>query len=224
MINERLEWNDTEISRLLIDCGDHTHQSDFDVEYAMDSSKTDTVTHFSATKISVYANSTDYYPGYSMTFDFVVTDRLGIQVEAAVTSTNIKLSHDSFSSLLSIDRYGDCQNCEDGVLMSEVSISTDVGSNYTLSLSGNGDEFILDTETIVLNVTGCPVGYGADSNNNTCTVCDTFTYIRQFNFFHYTVFGFGLLTSILYFLIASGNISFLICLSFINKLIDDSVM
>ena len=180
--NERLSTDSSELSRLLIDCDDFELESDFAVNRSMSSSVTDYVDHFSATLITLYPNSTSYYPGYSETFDYVVTDRLGTVVEAKVTSTYMKLSHESFSSYLSIDKYGDCQNCEDGVLLSEISISSDFGTNYTLDVLANTDSFIMSTETITFNITGCPVGYGADSNNNTCTVCDTFTYNIEDNF------------------------------------------
>ena len=174
--NERLKGNESEISRLLIDCDDHTHLSDFDVQYTMVSEVTDYVDHFSASVMTIYPNSTDYYPGYSMTFDYVVTDRLEIEINDVFIATTLDLSHGSFSSLLSIDENGDCQNCEDGVLFSEISIESHFGTNYTMNIQSDTDNFILNTKSVTFNVTGCPIGYGADSNNNTCTVCDIFTY------------------------------------------------
>ena len=180
--NERMNGNDTEISRLLIDCGYYTHLSDFDVQNTMDSDTTNYVDHFSATLITIYPNSTDYFPGDSMAFDYVITDRLGIVVNDVFIAMTIELSHDSYTSLLSIDENGDCQNCEDGVLLSEISISSHFGTNYTMNVQSYSDDFILDTKAITFMVTGCPIGYGADSNNNTCTVCDIFTYNDEDDF------------------------------------------
>ena len=78
--------------------------------------------------------------------------------------------------MLHIDGDGECQNCEDGVILSEVSISTHYGDNYTLNLMVDNNRLLLGQNEITFNVTGCPIGYGADSSNNTCSLCDTFYY------------------------------------------------
>ena len=45
-----------------------------------------------------------------------------------------------------------------------------------MTLSTNNELLVLAETELTFNITGCPIGYGADSNNLTCTVCDTDKY------------------------------------------------
>ena len=181
--NERLSNDTKEISRMLFDCEDYTLKSDFNVANTMNASVTEYVDHFSATNIELYAASTLYYPGLSMEFYYWVTDRLGSVIDgAAADNTTITLTDGSFVTMLYIDSNGECQNCDDGVMLSELSIADNIGDNYTLTFAADNDRLILGLKEVTFNVTGCPVGYGADSNNNTCTVCGALTYNMEENF------------------------------------------
>ena len=181
--NERLTNDTKEISRMLFDCEDYTLKSDFTVANTMNASVTEYVDHFSATNIEMYAAFHEYYPGLSMEFYYWVTDRLGTVIgDAAAENTMIILTSGSFVSMLYIDQNGECQNCDEGIMLSELSIADNIGDNYTLTLVADNDRLILGLKEVTFNVTGCPIGYGADSNNNTCTVCDTATYNIEENF------------------------------------------
>ena len=124
-----------------------------------------------------------YFPGFTETFNYTVTDRRGTVIdEVTATNTTIMMFDDSFVTLLYIDGDGVCQNCEDGVLLSEISVAENLGENITFQLEADNNRLLLGQSEITFNITGCPIGYGADSNNNTCTVCDTFTYNVEDNF------------------------------------------
>eukprot|EP01083_Nonionella_stella_P153573 493655_1 len=41
-----------------------------------------------------------------------------------------------------------------------------------MQLSVENDILVLDSEELSVNITGCPIGYGSDGNNFTCSVCD----------------------------------------------------
>ena len=61
-------------------------------------------------------------------------------------------------------------------MFSDLSIEDDVGSSYTLALSTDNELLVLAETELTFNITGCPIGYGSDSNNLTCTVCDSNKY------------------------------------------------
>ena len=144
----------------------------------MNSDATLFVNHFTAALIEVAAVSTLYYPGESASFNYTVTDRLGNIVENGIApNSTIIISTDSFVGLLQIDSTGYCQICEEGIWLSDVTISGgDVGNTYTLEVSLDHNRFVLGQNEITLNVTGCGIGYGADLDNYTCEICDPFTY------------------------------------------------
>lgn len=179
MHNERLRESINDISRLMIECADYQFQSDFTVANTINSGTMDIVDHFSPIMFYLNASSTSYYPGQMLQFNLTVTDRFGNSVEdATVPASTIEIiqTNDSFDVSLGIDESGDCSSCRWGVLLPDVTIYGHAGRNYFLQLSMNSDKFFLGTHQIMLHVTGCPVGYGVDSENMTCEMCDAFMY------------------------------------------------
>lgn len=166
--NERFSNDTSLINRLMLDFNDFegdddrrrlAFETDFTAEYSMESAATEYVDHFSATKIELFPESTSYYPGFTEMFDYLVTDRLGnIIVNATAESTSIQLTSGPFTSLLHIDDDGFCQNCLDGVTLSEISIASNVGDNYTLQLTADNNMLILEPNEITFDITGCPIG------------------------------------------------------------------
>ena len=179
--NDRLSNDNESISRLLIDCNDFELDSDFTVESAMITAFVD---HFSAALIQIHSASSSYYPGESMLFSYTVTDRVGNVIDGGVApNTTITLSSNAFVGLLWIDADGYCQICEEGVWLSDISIEGgDVGDEYTLEMATDNNQLVLGQNEVTFNVTGCPLGFGADSDNFTCTVCDAFTYNIESDF------------------------------------------
>ena len=166
--NERME-NISEISRLSIDCGSFELLDEFNVSHSMSAEVTEYVAFMSASQISIEPKSLDYYPGLNMEFNYSVMDRMGniIQNETLDNETDIQLIGGSFATSLTISAGGVCVNCEEGVMFSDLSISGDVGSEYTLELSSDNDQLVLAQSELTFNITGCPIRYGADSNNLT---------------------------------------------------------
>ena len=177
VLNERLNGDDDSISRLIIECNHFEFDDDFMTQNVMTSAATLFVDHFSASMFELIPLSTSYYPGMSQMFNYTVTDRVGNVIEdGLVQNTTIILSTTSFTSLLWFDVNGHCQICEEGVWISDVSVADDVGEQRTLQLSADNNRLILAQNAITLNITGCPAGYGADSDNFTCSICETDTY------------------------------------------------
>lgn len=60
--------------------------------------------------------------------------------------------------------------------------SDDVGTNYTVHFSTDNDGLIMGQNELTFEITGCPIGFGADKNGYICRVCDTFYYNIRHNF------------------------------------------
>merc|ERR1719474_2160363 len=178
LYNERLDDDLTEISRLTIDCDDFEPLGKFNVSRVTDAPSSDTVGFMSASLILIEPSSYDYYPGLSQKFNYSVTDRNGNLVANGSVGdvTEIQLTGGTFVASLTIEEDGFCSSCIEGVMFSDLSIDEDVGSEYTLALSTDNELLVLSQSEITFSITGCPVGYGSDSNNYTCTVCDSDTY------------------------------------------------
>lgn len=114
IVNDRLTNDSAMIYRLIINCTAFDIDDDFTVNYTMDSAVTDYVDHFSAIQIGIYPETTTYYPGESITFNYSITDRLGNVIDdETIQNTTITLSSGSFVGLLAIDEDGDCLLCEE---------------------------------------------------------------------------------------------------------------
>ena len=166
MYNDRLLNDSENIYRLAIECDEFDFDDDFTTAQTMDSDATAFVTHFSASMLEIQVNSTSYYPGESLQLDYVVLDRLGNVIEnEIVQSTTITLASDAFVTLLWIDEYGDCQICDEGVWFSDISVVDHVGTQYPVAISMDNDELVLVHTHFVLDIVGCPIGYGVKSDN-----------------------------------------------------------
>ena len=173
--NDRLVNETENIAHLQIECVDAVSDG-FDIANTMDSETTDYVHHLTATMIEIVSNSSTYYPGELQQIDYVVTDRLGNVAESDLASnTTVFLMGDSFISTLYIDENGICDSCG-GIWLSDVSIANSIGRNYTLQIYAESDQLVLADKELVYEVTGCPIGWGADSNNYSCAICERDSY------------------------------------------------
>ena len=109
-------------------------------------------------------------------FNYTVRDRLGnvIGGERAENMT-LEISGESFVSLLQFDDGGHCQICEEGLWLSSISVDSDF-TEYTLQISMDSNNLVLGQSDIVLDITGCPAGYGVASDEVLCSICDVGTY------------------------------------------------
>ena len=172
--NDRL-LNDTErIARLKIECVNAISEG-FDVANTMDSEITEYVDHLSTTMIEIVSNSTTYYPGELMMIYYVIMDRMGTVIDIKWTNGTITVQGEWFANTFYIDDSGVCDSC-DGIWISDISIANNVGKNYTLQIDTDNQQLVLAESELIFKVTGCPMGYGADSKNVSCTVCTTNTY------------------------------------------------
>ena len=184
--NDRLNSTNLDslgIARLLFNCNDEAYSYDAD-SLTMDSNKTKYVDHLSATTLWIFAksNSTEYYPGESVQFDFKVKDRLGTVIEdEMINNTRITLESGTFTASLWIDG-GICSICSEGVLFSDISLDNVGSNNYSIILSSDNDLLVLGQTELIFEVTGCPVGYGSDSNELMCSECEADTFNLESDF------------------------------------------
>ena len=176
-LNERLYGDNESIARFFMGCNSFDFGDEFPIENVMSSGTLSFADHFSASMMVLRPQSFSYYPGMSQKFNYSVTDRLGNVIgDGLVQNTTITLSTASFSGLLWFDSNGYCQICEEGVWFSDISLDDHVGDEYALQFSMDNDRLVLVQDEITLNIIGCPSGYGADSDNFTCSICDADTY------------------------------------------------
>ena len=179
VLNERLFGDNGGISRLVVECGAFSNDV-ISILNVMDSAATSFVHHFSPSMIEMRSQTTSYFPGMDLKFNYSVTDRLGTVIDdALIQNTTIVLSTASFSSSVWFDHNGYCQICEEGVWLSDVSLDDDVGALYSVQLSMDNNRLVLDQNELTFNIIGCPAGFGADSSNFTCSVCEADTYNLQ---------------------------------------------
>lgn len=177
ILDERLSTDSAVISRLLMECTDFEVGGIFNVENAQSLELTVFVDHLSASRLHFAANQTmEYHPGFSVPFNYAITDRLGNVIDGAdfVGSgnlTEIRLATDSFLGIVEIEDDGECPLCAEGIVFSEVLLARDVGLQYTVQIAMADALLVLEQTAMTFNVTGCPSGYGADSNNLSCTLC-----------------------------------------------------
>lgn len=176
--NDRLSNDSSMISRMMIVCQSFDAEDvDFNEQHTLDSTATAFVDHFSATTLWVLPGSSSYFPGMNMVLNLTVTDRLGNVIEDEVMqNTIITMEASSFVSVLSVDENGHCEICEEGVWLSAISMDDNYDDEYTLQITMDNDQFVLGQSEFVLYITGCPVGYGVDSDNYTCDICNVGEY------------------------------------------------
>eukprot|EP01084_Bolivina_argentea_P002505 4628_1 len=136
------------------------------------------VYHSSPMRLFFNSYSTSYYPGKLLKFQWNITDRFGNHIDIVENKLNnvtvtTQINGDAFSTELVINEAGECPLCETGVLINDISIEDNIGDVYHLNLKILDSVLILYSSTISLNITGCPARYGSDSNNFTCTICET---------------------------------------------------
>ena len=164
--------NDTKFATaILFDIG--SFDSGFIWKNTSQSLQSNYVDNSQPAKLYFNSNSTSYYPGEALKFEWYITDKFGKKINITDNTVRIQLNGDTFSSEVIIDETGQCLLCETGVLINEISINQDVGAIYDVNIEVIDNVLILDEDIISLDITGCPIGYGSDANNFTCSVCDT---------------------------------------------------
>eukprot|EP01083_Nonionella_stella_P205245 747594_1 len=173
-INERLTNQTNVISKLSIRCLDSWYDSE-SLQQVMHAQQTQFMDHLSASKLILYPTTHLYFPGQLLPFEYRITDRTGNDVDFIPTdgiTVDLELESGSFKTQLYIDRWGRCSLCDQGALIYSVSIQDSLRNSVLMQLSVENDILVLDSEELSVNITGCPIGYGSDGNNFTCSVCD----------------------------------------------------
>merc|ERR1719491_1867695 len=102
----------------------------------MNASHVSMVDHLSATKIRIWANSTEYVPGQHMSFGYAIMDRFSNVIETEQVepfSLTLQSESEKFSVTLDIDEYGVCAHCRSGILFDDLSMQN-VGDVYVLKV------------------------------------------------------------------------------------------
>ena len=175
--NQRLINNNQYISTLLLSCTLWTNETLENPNQTMNSSITTFSAHLSPVQIELISNSTTYYPGQLLTFDYLIMDTLNniINKSSIYLSDDIviTLKTDNFLTDLEISTNKECDVCQTGILFNSVSLKDDIGDTLSLSMSIS-DNILYPSETeLSLMITGCPRMSGPGSNNYTCIQCNT---------------------------------------------------
>eukprot|EP01083_Nonionella_stella_P072417 195303_1 len=172
--NDRLTGNVQYISKLVIHCG-----SDSKWGASNDLSHVQMVQHSIGYKIDFFPKSSSYYPGQLLQFGYQITDRFGNRITNNVTFAAdiiIHIESDVFTTIVSIKPNGKCPICDNGLMISAISIYDNIGDIFTMTIYLDQDTIAAQYKNISLQIIGCPSGYGPDSNNFTCTLCASGSY------------------------------------------------
>ena len=182
MQNDRL-LNDTNyLSSLLLSCK-LIKESGVNIMNSMASPVTSFVTHLSPVQLNLSANSSNYYPGKSLTLNHMIMDKIGNNIYSNFTpKLQVNIETKLFSTFLEIFQGGQCPACDGGILINTISIKQDVGSVLILNLSIIDNVLYATNSKISVNITGCPIMYNPSPTNYSCIPCDTDNYnINPFN-------------------------------------------
>eukprot|EP01083_Nonionella_stella_P025231 69516_1 len=174
-INERLTNQTNAISKLSIQCLHSYYIFPETLQPVMHAQQTQFVHHLSASKLIMNPTFRLYFPGQLLRFEYRITDRTGNDVDFIPTdgiTVDLELESGSFRTQLYIDKLGKCLLCDKGALIYSVSIQDSLRERLLMQLSVESNILVLDSEELSVNITGCPIGYGSDENNFTCSVCD----------------------------------------------------
>eukprot|EP01083_Nonionella_stella_P008944 25907_1 len=169
--NDRLSDNIEGVARLRIICDD-VSSNGYTSNQTLDSNHTRLVEHFSATKLNFSAESS-YYPGELLHFEYHITDILGNIIDYPLPEDGlvVQLHSNRFSTQLNINHLE-----SHAILLTDVSINNNAGDEYDIYVDLEKNLLVSEYPMIALNITGCPMGFGPDSNNISCVVCNTDSY------------------------------------------------
>ena len=169
---DRLSNDSSVILRLMMECGSFDLQTaDFNDYFNADLDQ-NAFEGSTATTLWVKPVSSTYFPGMNLEFNLTLTDNTGMVVDdERIQNTTITVVGDSFIGHLIVDENGDCVICEQGLWLSSLSID-DIGDQYTIEITNDNNHFTLGQSQYTFNITGCPIGFGVDSDNTTCDECD----------------------------------------------------
>eukprot|EP01084_Bolivina_argentea_P167092 290065_1 len=189
--NNRLKDNQDVIAKLMIICGNsNSKQTNFNYMFDVNYKE---MSHLSATKILLKTQSTSYFPGEYMQFNYEIMDKYNNIISHNETLSFFeRLSSDSIQMITvfqneelgeSINLYVDntgiisnvenCAMCVDGAPIPDINLINHVGKTFNFSVGLKGSKVLsLVNNYISLYISGCPIGYGADNEGYFCDICD----------------------------------------------------
>eukprot|EP01084_Bolivina_argentea_P136517 240423_1 len=185
--NDRLSTDKQFISALWIHCHDTLNPTIYSIKsklnQTMNSNNTKLVDHLSITKLNftTLTSNNSYYPGDLIKFQYHVTDRLDTVFSYNFTDKlTVNLTFKTFTATTEIEVTG-CPICENGLLINDVSLSDNIGEQYTINISVENKLFIPTNPSLLVNIIGCAIGYSPDHHNFTCVICNTGYYNLKSN-------------------------------------------
>eukprot|EP01084_Bolivina_argentea_P263221 445417_1 len=175
--NDRWIKNDNYISKLMVQC--HGIPT-INLNNSLSSPLTKFIRNFSPTKLIFSPMSYSYWPGTSLSFDYKIEDILGnvindtfpLKQSSIIHVNNIYLS---LSAPITIDEYGNCSICHSGIVLFGTNLIDKLGT-FNISLQLESDYLTLENRFFNLEITGCPIGYGATENRYQCEKCPATTF------------------------------------------------
>ena len=171
--NNRLSNNKQYIESLLLNCSNKSNSDD--LIKSLDSSVTSYINHLSPIQFTLSVNSSSYYPGQSLIFNYDILDKIGNKISInniSRFSINIK-TNSFFSTALQIEQDGSCPLCNDGISINTISIHEDLGKKLKIYYSIDNKYLFTTNSSLSLDIIGCPIMYNPTDNNYTCIPCNT---------------------------------------------------
>eukprot|EP01084_Bolivina_argentea_P167090 290062_1 len=183
--NNRLKDNQDVIAKLMIIC-DEKKQSNSASDYL------EQIEHLTATKVMLQPSSTSYFPGEYMQFTYKIMDRysniisqnetlsffnrllpdsitMTAVLENKYLQSSVKLYADKKGAISNVEN---CALCVDGAPIPEINLVNHIGKTFNFSVQLQSKVLSLVNNYIPFYISGCPIGYGADTEGYFCDICD----------------------------------------------------
>eukprot|EP01084_Bolivina_argentea_P152182 265507_1 len=194
LANDRLIDDVNKIMNLLVNCTnvpyhfpyeDYFHDAAANMTASLSSNVTKLVKHSYPLFIHLTTQTSTYYPGDLLLFNYTILDIFGNDMPYLLsTETVLELKSASYSAGLTISTDGICTSCVNGILLNTLTISENIGDVFMLKVSVREDTLYPINSTIHVNIIGCDIGYAPDSNNATCILCNNGYYNNKNNNLH----------------------------------------
>eukprot|EP01084_Bolivina_argentea_P298276 513988_1 len=185
--NYRLINDETQIAKLKILCTRTINNNYYPSNW---SQLVDTISyqnHLSATQMHFIANSSTYYPGQKLKFDYKLFDKLDQEIHVKNYSFEsddqdsqfvINLENNLFllDQTIDVNEHGFCKVCVSGIIILGVALNHSHIHTLSIQTSLINNNLVLQNDILEIQITSCPIGYGADDNDYQCHICPENTY------------------------------------------------
>eukprot|EP01084_Bolivina_argentea_P309866 536024_1 len=175
--NSRLSSDPQYIAKIRLNCSKNNNETY--LNQTMKSNITAFTNYLSSIIITLIPYELTYFPGQLLQFDYQTMDKLGNHIPNNMThDTVLNIDSDTFSTEIDIIN-GECLPCDTGILINTISIQRDIHGTIDIFISVADELFYVQNDALSFDIIGCPIMYGPEDNNYTCTQCNTDYYSIQ---------------------------------------------